>query len=773
MPGIVPGTDLKRLDVETLHFARDVDLTSEPYDASVADDADFLGAGTFEGDNALHDGDVSILSGDFGFQTVDNAFQRNDASEPEPGALASAVDIPVVSGAAWNSMLAHAFASNMQSNAALLLPWETGTMRAVFCDDVLPSMDYGPADMSDTTMLAFTSAEPSTTGALTAAPTSAQPAYMSAVKCLRDLDYIDEKRVQMSLAASRWMEILSINWNASQVGEQISMDLQADPTGALAEQSLHAVFGTKSATTILKRAASLKQYISWFHKTCLESEVYLCPLPLMEDDVWRYFIHLRNLTKTNKRGYTVSSTFLETVRFSKFVLGLHHSDDILSSKRLLGFAAVERREKGPLNQAPPLEVEHLQRLHEILLNGANDIDRIGAGAFLCAIYARARWSDLRYIHHIKYDGYKRNATCDLYTAEHKTSTAGLRREQFLPLVIPTEGIVHGDWLGVFIKLCQDHGTQWEKVPFGPLLPAPTVDGGWCIRPLSTSEAAAWLRRLLDGCKGASEIRAHSMKVTLCVWAARAGFSKEHRATLSHHATALNGSDVVYSRELQTGAIRKLQMLLKKIRVGLDPRTEQAPLDAITAAFDSGHKSVVRTPMFESRAPCTPLPVVETNVQQAEKHVECKVETSLHDLCVLAASETAPFGDFIQDKGLIAIDSSSGSDSSSSSSDEDDDSSDDHFSNALPGPVYSETVPEGSSYFVHKKSKIMHRARSAASVTFCKTHLNDNFKETERKIFFKYPKCMRCFVHDHNRLKTVDAVVKALDSSAKRRKAPDS
>ena len=98
-----------------------------------------------------------------------------------------------------------------------------------------------------------------------------------------------------------------------------------------------------------------------------------------------------------------------------------------------------RREKGPLNQAPPLEVEHLQRLHEILDKGANDIDRIGAGAFLSAIYARARWSDLRYIHHIKYDGYKRNATMDLYTAEHKTSMTGLRREQFLPLVIPSEG----------------------------------------------------------------------------------------------------------------------------------------------------------------------------------------------------------------------------------------------------------------------------------------------------------------------------------------------
>ena len=131
------------------------------------------------------------------------------------------------------------------------------------------------------------------------------------------------------------------------------------------------------------------------------------------------FLHLRALTRTSKRGYTVSGTFLETIRFCKFVLGLYRSDDILASKRLNGFAAVEKREKGPLNQTPPLEVEHLQRLHEVLDKGANDIDRIGAGAFLCAIYARARWSDLRYIHHIKYDGYKRNATMDLYTAEHK------------------------------------------------------------------------------------------------------------------------------------------------------------------------------------------------------------------------------------------------------------------------------------------------------------------------------------------------------------------
>ena len=264
---------------------------------------------------------------------------------------------------------------------------------------------------------------------------------------------------------------------------------------------------------------------------------------------------------------------------------------MLESKRLLGFAAVEKREKGPLNQAPSLEVEHLLRLREVLENGENTVDRIGAGAFLCAIYARARWSDLRYIHHIKYDGFQRNATMDMYTMEHKTSSTGLRREQFLPLVVVTEGIVHGDWLGTFIKLCHDAGFDWNKVPYGPLLPAPKIDGTWCARPLSTAEAASWLRQLLAGCTNSESIRAHSLKTTLCVWAARAGFNKEHRATLSHHASALHGSDVVYSRDLQNTAIRKLQMLLKKIRLGIMGGTKQDQQTSreITAKFDSTSK----------------------------------------------------------------------------------------------------------------------------------------------------------------------------------------
>ena len=54
-----------------------------------------------------------------------------------------------------------------------------------------------------------------------------------------------------------------MNWRASSVGEQICQDLQVDPSGETAEQSLKAVFGVKSPTTLLKRAASLRQYVTY------------------------------------------------------------------------------------------------------------------------------------------------------------------------------------------------------------------------------------------------------------------------------------------------------------------------------------------------------------------------------------------------------------------------------------------------------------------------------------------------------------------------------
>lgn len=56
-------------------------------------------------------------------------------------------------------------------------------------------------------------------------------------------------------------------------------------------------------------------------------------------------------------------------------------------------------------------------------------------------------------------------------------------------------------------------------------------------------------------------RSLSLKATLLNWSA------EVRAALGHRSSPFCGSDGVYSRELQTQPIRKLQRLLKSVRIG--------------------------------------------------------------------------------------------------------------------------------------------------------------------------------------------------------------
>ena len=120
---------------------------------------------------------------------------------------------------------------------------------------------------------------------------------------------------------------------------------------------------------------------------------------------------------------------------------------------------------------------------------------------------------------------------------------------------------------LFATLCN----SWfghQQAALGPLLPAPKLDGTFCARPLAASEAAEWLRALLQGTKDANTFRSHPMKATLLGWCARAGLDKESRAVVGHHCSALDGSEVVYSCQLQTQALRKVGVVLRRVPAGL-------------------------------------------------------------------------------------------------------------------------------------------------------------------------------------------------------------
>jgi hypothetical protein len=135
-------------------------------------------------------------------------------------------------------------------------------MRDIFSNSTVPSFAPAIADDSNLALLNQTVTVDASDILQTAASDQVKPAYMCAVRTVKDVDYMSGKKAELVLATSKWMEILSIDWRCSSVGEQVSADLQQDPTGELAEQTLKSVFGVKSPSTILKRASSLRFMVS-------------------------------------------------------------------------------------------------------------------------------------------------------------------------------------------------------------------------------------------------------------------------------------------------------------------------------------------------------------------------------------------------------------------------------------------------------------------------------------------------------------------------------
>ena len=473
------------------------------------------------------------------------------------------------------------------------------------------------------------------------------------------------------------------------------------------------------------------------------------------------------------------SSFLEAVRFAKFTLDLQGTDSILGSRRLLGLSALERKAKGPTVQAPGLQPEHIRRLHEVLHTSSNLIDKLGAGCFLVCLYGRARWSDMRFVSHVQLED---GEFVTFHTTEPKTASVGLRREQYLPIVVPWSGICNDDWVREWLKVYHQVGLDISKRPLGPLLPAPRIDGSFCARPLTTPEAATWLRALLQGTSECETFRSHSLKATLLIWCARAGFDRETRAVLGHHCSAVSGSEVVYSRQLQTRALRKLALVLRRVRAGLnieDEAMKEYGIISTPAPF---------TLVAAARTPMAPVPVAlpqsvgpqqETvdkeavdnavsSALQLEELQSVKEEDLDQSTLEQAAAELTLFPIEVVAAGVVEIESSSGSDSSTTSTGSETSSSEEVVQ--AQGPQVVEFVPEGVDFYRHVKSGIVHSCKIGESVAGCKIQLGVNFKKLTRKIHMVHPKCIRCFPRNNNRIRSMEQMTDSLDAYLKRSRA---
>ena len=146
-----------------------------------------------------------------------------------------------------------------------------------------------------------------------------------------------------------------------------------------------------------------------------------------------------------------------------------------------------------------LSVREVYALESFLSNEKNLIvDRFDAGCFLFALFSRSRWSDLRCVYGyapdiLEVEG-KITGYLEYKTRSHKTARLVQKPRSFHAASGPSLG-GRKDAVGLrkVSKLPERH--TFHNIPS---LPAPTEDGRWTNRSLtSTLEAKKWLLSVLS------------------------------------------------------------------------------------------------------------------------------------------------------------------------------------------------------------------------------------------------------------------------------------
>lgn len=253
--------------------------------------------------------------------------------------------------------------------------------------------------------------------------------------------------------------------------------------------------------------------------------------------------------------------------------------------------------------------------------------------------------------------------------------------------------------------------------------------------------------------------------------------------LGHHCSALSGSEVVYSRHLQVRALRKLGLVLRRVRLGLGFEDEAMKELGVVST------PAPRTPAVAARTPVPPateqvLPAAEgpqSSVSaavsqaiavavEAEELRSVKEEQLDMDSLERAADNLTLYPAEVVAGGLIEIESSSGSDSDSSESSTTSSSSAQDVAKGQ--HPYTEVVPAGHEFYRHAKSGIVHKCVEGSETAVCKIKMTSNFRKLGREFHFKYPKCLRCFPKDHNRIRDIGQLTESIDLAIKRSRSSD-
>lgn len=189
----------------------------------------------------------------------------------------------------FNNFLGHAFLSVAHVND-FKMPWEQGIFKEIFSDDQQqPSFN----------MTWFPRAElhednPDATVQELAAAVSKQfgedsSVYARAISCISDSDFSSQQRKLRASACNKWLSILMVSLQSSDVGRNIAALGPLADHHAEALEILEAVIGVRSYHTSICRANAVLRYLRETLEASPGQTVFFT-----EELVWRHFHRLKS-----------------------------------------------------------------------------------------------------------------------------------------------------------------------------------------------------------------------------------------------------------------------------------------------------------------------------------------------------------------------------------------------------------------------------------------------------------------------------------------------
>ena len=492
---------------------------------------------------------------------------------------------PTVPVHVHEASFARALLSNC-STTDIVLPWETPFYKELFGDEpfgqsLVPEMPIGA--------LCSFGGEPgpqevAQTVAAVANFTADTPVFSACIASTDDGPFHAVQSKLHNVAVQKLLTVLRHDLNSSETGRHILAlgDDWEQLQGA--HKIVEAVLGTRAPSTLVKRANSLLSYLRWFDRM---NRFDLDPFS--EECIWMYLQQLRDSGAPCTKGSSALSAF----RFAFHLLGFTGLGPALNSRRLIGVCELMLSQKRLLKQALVLTVAQVKGLHKFLRDtNLHVMDRAVIAYILFALYGRCRNSDLLMIHSVEPDFTEAGGYVIIQTSNHKTGRLASLKTRLMPIVILARGVDGSIWVGDALSVFESAGVDLQTPIDGPLLHAPMGEPGISMeRGLKASEVSSLVRKFVScpepsAAAPGNSVSSHSLKTTTLSWCARFGLSPAVRSLLGRHASSLNETYAIYSRDLVCAPVAELQLVIDAIADGnFSPDSQRSEF------FRKGHDSV--------------------------------------------------------------------------------------------------------------------------------------------------------------------------------------